>query len=49
MAKSSEANWGPLSLTTTSGMPWRAKWQDSFLMTAAEVVVVSSSTSKNRL
>ena len=31
VAKSSEANWGPLSLTTTFGMPWRAKWLDSFL------------------
>ena len=44
IANSSAANLGPLSLTTTSGMPWRAKWLDSFLMTAAEVVVISSST-----
>lgn len=36
-ANSSAANWGPLLLTTTSGMPWRAKWLDSFLMTAPEV------------
>ena len=48
-ANPSEANWGLLSLTTTSGMPWRAKWLNSFLMTAAEVIVVSSSTLKNRL
>ena len=45
-ANSSAANWGPLSLITTSGMSWRAMWLDNFLMTAAEVVVVSSSSLK---
>ena len=46
---SSASNWGPLSLTTISGMPWRAKCADNLRMTDAEVVLVSLSTSKNQL
>ena len=45
-AKSDDAYCGPLSLMAVSGMQWRAKWADSFCMTAADVVEVSSSSSK---
>ena len=46
---SSAASRRPLPLTTVSGMSWRAKWPDSFLMASTGVAVVSSSTWKNRL